>query len=107
MRRSRLFFGTALMALILGQGCAASNSDAKASVPKKCSEVIHEYVKRTRGWDKSSYVIDEEGFGGPGLGFSVWLLEEDIKILPPGGGRSFHVELDQACTRVTEELAYQ
>lgn len=105
--RTRFFVMVVLFSLNSVQSRAASESDAQSSVPKKCSELIRNYVKATRGWDAKNYVIEKEGFGESSLGFSVWLLEEYKEILPPGGSKSFHVDVDQACSKVVGELAYQ
>lgn len=105
--RSRFFVIAVLLSLAAEQGCAASRPDDATSVPIKCSDLVRDYVKKTRGWDAGSYVVEEEEFGGPVLGFSVWLLEEDKAAAPPGGGKSFHVDVDQSCSKVLNELAYQ
>lgn len=107
MRRCRPLCMAVLLMLMTSQGCAAPSQEARSLIPERCSDTIHDYVKKARGWKESAYVIDEEGFGGPGRGFSIWVLAEDGVIPPPGGGKSFHVELDQECSRVTEELGYQ
>lgn len=93
--------------MICTQGCAADEVENPSSVPEKCLEVIHSYVRETRHWDPEAYVVDGESFGRDGLGFSVWLLKETKNPAPPGGTESFHVDLDDECSRVTGELGYQ
>lgn len=93
--------------MICTQGCAADEAEIPSSVPKQCLEVIHGYIKKTRGWGPDTYVVDGESLGTDGLGFSIWLLRETEIPPPPGGGESFHVDLDHDCSRVTGELGYQ
>lgn len=97
----------ALCGFMSNQALAATTSGSQPSVPVTCLELIHNYVKKTRGWERSSYVVEDENFGGDGLGFSVWLLSELSVLRPPGGGESFHVDVDKKCLRVNRELAYQ
>lgn len=89
------------------QGWTADEGEVSSSVPKKCLEVIHSYVKKSRGWEPDTYVVDGESLGTDGLGFSIWLLRETEVTGPPGGGEAFHVDLDHDCLRVTGELGYQ
>jgi len=77
------------------------------AAPEQCLKIVRDYVKRTRGWDASTYMVEGESVGSPGRGFSVMLLAEMGVLLPPGGGQSFHVDTDRECSRVVGELAYQ
>lgn len=93
--------------MIFAQGCAADEMETPSVVPDKCLEVIHGYIKETRGWGAETYVVDGESLGTGDLGFSVWLVKETKIPAPPGGGESFHVDLNHDCSRVTGELGYQ
>lgn len=104
---SKLIVVSLGLGIIFTQGCAADETEVSSSVPRKCLEVIHSYVKKTRRWEPDTYVVDGESLGTEGLGFSIWLLRETEVPGPPGGGESFHVDLDHGCSRVTGELGYQ
>lgn len=80
---------------------------ATPAIPEQCLKTVRDYVKRTRGWDATAYVVDAEDVGGSGRGFSVLLLAEMSARRPAGGAESFHVDTDLACSRVTGELGYQ
>lgn len=102
------FVGVLLLSLgAAHESSAAVSAQSSPPVPAQCLKLVHEYVKQTRGWDTTAYVVAGESVGGPGRGFSVWLLAELKPVRPPGSSASFHVDTDRECSRVVRELAYQ
>ncbi|MFT3761566.1 MAG: hypothetical protein QM761_02935 [Pseudoxanthomonas sp.] len=69
--------------------------------------VIESYVDKTRGWDHNLYDIVEEQSSSDSKGFSVRYKDDLKTLLPEGGLKSFHVDLDEPCRKVIRELAYQ
>lgn len=100
----------AICALLLAGTACGSDTDP-AQLPAgadACTGLIEGYVAKTRGWPRERYSIREESADTLGArGFAI-LHESDNVLRPPGGGgKSFHLEVDGACTRVITELAYQ
>jgi len=52
------------------------------------------------------YRIAEESSGTADIGFSVQHVHDRV-LLPEGGLKSFHVDLDQRCSKVIRESHYQ
>lgn len=69
-------------------------------------EVIHDYVKRTRGWSRSEYRIDPEESTGDQQRY--WIVHVDDEQ-GPGGRRqkSFAVDYDPRKHEVTREWRFQ
>ncbi len=82
---------------------AATGAQAPA---RRVVEVIHEYVGRTRAWDRGQYRIEEKGNEG---GLEVYWVahSDDEKLRRPGGGKSFAVHYDPWRQVVAKELAFQ
>ncbi len=72
----------------------------------KCHRTITGYVQSKKGWKDDQYNIVAEQMPGDVRGFSVQHVD-DVIPLPEGGLKSFHVNLDESCGSVIEELGYQ
>lgn len=100
--------------------CGASGKVALQTLPEKtranilaareqpdCVRVVDAYVSRTRAWNATTYFVALSSSVADGRAFDV-LHEEDLADpLSMAERRSFHVELDQSCSKVTEELRFQ
>ncbi len=80
--------------------------DATVDADAKCRQTITAYVQSKKGWKDDQYNIVAEQMPGDVRGFSVQHVD-DVTPLPEGGLKSFHVNLDEACGSVIEELGYQ
>lgn len=85
---------------------SSENSQQLTKIDSNCIEVIRAYVKSKKGWNDDEYSIVKEQLPGDSRGFSV-RHKDDETPLPEGGLKSFHVNIDETCEKVTEELAYQ
>ena len=106
---SRFPLATAVL-LFAGNACSGDQNHGKVPADlDACVALVADYVTTTRSWSRESYTIREEGAESPdGRGFSVWHVSDNVRMRPPGGqGKSFHVEVDARCSRVTTELRYQ
>ena len=81
-------------------------ADPTVDADAKCLQTITAYVQAKKGWKDDQYKIVPEQMPGDVRGFSVQHVD-DVTPLPEGGLKSFHVNLDEACVSVTEELGYQ
>lgn len=104
----------------ISAACNASDTDALQALPAMvranvlaaqkqpaCVRVVDAYVRRTRGWTPADYLVSLSATVGGGRGFAVLHRDDLADPLGSKERRSFHVELDQACSKVTEELQFQ
>jgi hypothetical protein len=107
--KSLLAIGVVGPLLLTGIACSSSQGQGKRrSEVDSCIELVAGYVTKTRGWARDSYTIRAESADDGGRGFAVLHESDNVRSRPPGGGgKSFHVDVDAACRRVTLELAYQ
>ncbi|MEL4892302.1 hypothetical protein PQU63_12345 [Xanthomonas protegens] len=81
--------------------------DSRSDAESICLAQIHRYVEKTRKWGIKDYSIIQEN-SSPGLrGFSVLHKDDVGALLADKRVKSFHVDLDEKCKKVVEELAYQ
>lgn len=72
-----------------------------------CVRVVGAYVLRTRSWNATTYFVAVSHSVAAGRGFAVLHVDELADPLYLGERKSFHVELDPSCSKVTEELQFQ
>ncbi len=78
----------------------ADTSDPKAV------EVVHDYVSKSRSWNRSDYRVEEKGREGNLIVY--WIVHLDDERAPvPGGGKSLAVRYDSRKRQVVKELAFQ
>lgn len=86
-------------------GCRAEPASTLAQ-DGSCLSVVAQYVSDTRNWSEADYdvlpEVVEEGVNG----YSI-LYRRDLDVPPPVQLKSFHVDLDERCSKVVRELAYQ
>ena len=93
-----------LFPLLMAGGCAAEESRGEKGW--EGLERCETYVQETRGWKREMYRIAEESSGTADIGFSVQHVHDRV-LLPEGGLKSFHVDLDLRCSRVIRESHFQ
>lgn len=73
----------------------------------ECVRVVQAYVRRTRAWSTATYLVATSPSVSGGRGFAVLHQDDLADPLSMAERRSFHVELDRSCSKVTEELRFQ
>lgn len=108
MKRSAIVKVGLLFSLLMAGGCAAKELRGEKGLQglERCVMTIETYVQATRGWKREMYRIAEESSGTADIGFSVQHVHDSV-LLPEGGLKSFHVDLDQRCSKVIREGHYQ
>ncbi|HCT28298.1 MAG TPA: hypothetical protein DIW85_19115 [Stenotrophomonas sp.] len=108
MKRSVVMKVGLLFSLLMAGGCAAKEPRGEKRLQglDRCVTTIETYVQETRGWKREMYRIAEESSGTADIGFSVQHVHDRV-LLPEGGLKSFHVDLDQRCSKVIRESHYQ
>ncbi|HAI46972.1 MAG TPA: hypothetical protein DCM50_09785 [Stenotrophomonas sp.] len=91
------------------QGLSAQTSAniLAAQQQPDCVRVVDAYVLRTRAWKPTTYFVALSAPVAAGRAFAVLHVDELADPLYLGERKSFHVELDQSCSKVTEELQFQ
>lgn len=104
-------FPVLLIAAICSSACSRETvNNGSSSIPStiepKCVQLVNEYIETKRGWPRTDYLVVEAYSHDGGKSFSV-MHHDDKGFRPPGGGKSFEVQLDDSCTSVLRELRYQ
>lgn len=98
----------------------ASAKDSLAAVPAavratilaaqkqpECVRVVEAYVRRTRAWSTTAYLVATSPPLAGGRGFAVLHQDDLADPLSMQERKSFHLELDQSCSKVIEEFWFQ
>ncbi|CAM4311778.1 hypothetical protein CR156_19085 [Stenotrophomonas lactitubi] len=73
----------------------------------ECVRVVEAYVRRTRAWNKTTYLVATSPPVSGGRGFAVLHQDDLADPLSTQERKSFHLELDQSCSKVIEEFWFQ
>lgn len=111
--------------LFLGLACppssgGASARDGLAALPAtvratilaaqkqpECVRVVEAYVRRSRAWSTKTYLVATSPSLSGGRGFAVLHQDDLADPLSMQERKSFHLELDQSCSKVIEEFWFQ
>ena len=109
-----------LLCLFLAAACNASDKNALQNLPElvranvlaaqkqpECVRVVDAYVWRTRAWTPTDYLVSISPPLATGRGFAVLHRDDLADPLGRKERKSFHVELDRACSNVAEEFQFQ
>ena len=89
-------------------GAPTQAQSAPDPAEARALEVLHAYVRRTRGWSASQYWIERKSASIEGyVGYHVVFLADLKPPVVAGSGSSFAVDYDPVRGQVVKEYAFQ